>query len=101
MAIARQIAAQILVTHLPSLWRILYEILRFAVFAFLAMQLIAWFDEGTALLGASRRGIPLGEVLAERVPRLACGRLVTWSGQAVCSYYSMRCGPQPAMRWHG
>jgi len=54
------------VTGLPNLLRILYEILRFAVFAFVAMQLIEWLDDGTALLEASRRGIPLAEVIAER-----------------------------------
>jgi hypothetical protein len=53
-------------TRLPSLLRILYEIVRFAVFGFVAMQLIEWFDDGTALLEAGRRGIPLAEVLAER-----------------------------------
>jgi hypothetical protein len=53
-------------TRLPSPLRILYEIVRFAVFGFIALQLIEWFDEGTALLEASRRGMPLAQVLAER-----------------------------------
>jgi hypothetical protein len=52
--------------RLPNLLRVLYEIVRFAVFAFVAMQLIEWFDDGTALLEASRRGIPLSQVHAER-----------------------------------
>ncbi len=53
-------------TRLPSLLRILYEILRFVLFAFVAMQLIEWYDDGTALIEASRRGISLSQVLAER-----------------------------------
>ncbi len=53
-------------TRLPNLLRILYEILRFAIFGFVAMQLIEWYDDGTALIEASRRGISLSQVLAER-----------------------------------
>jgi hypothetical protein len=52
--------------RLPSPLRVLYEILRFVVFGFVAMQLIEWYDYGTALFEASRRGVPLAEVLAER-----------------------------------
>jgi hypothetical protein len=37
-----------------------------AVFGFVAMQLVEWFDKGTAILEAGRRGMPLNQVLAER-----------------------------------
>jgi hypothetical protein len=55
-----------LLERLPLLLRGLYEVLRFAAFGFAAMQLIEWVDDGTALLEASRRGVALAQVLAER-----------------------------------
>jgi hypothetical protein len=55
-----------LLVRLPKLLRVLYEIVRFAVFVVVTWQLVDWFNDGTALLDATRRGVPLAEVLAER-----------------------------------
>lgn len=52
--------------RLPRLLRVLYEVLRFAAFGVVALQLVEWFDSGTAILEATRRGIALASVLAER-----------------------------------
>jgi len=52
--------------RLPKLLRVLYEVVRFVAFTLLAWQLVEWLDSGTALLEATRRGLPLAEVLAER-----------------------------------
>ena len=50
----------------PQLLRILYEVLRFAAFGVVAQQLVEWLDYGTALTEATRRGVVLAQVLAER-----------------------------------
>ena len=55
-----------LLARLPKLLRVLYEVVRFAAFVAVAWQLVEWFDYGTALLEATRRGVPLAGVLAER-----------------------------------
>jgi hypothetical protein len=55
-----------LLAPLPKLLRVLYEIARFAVFGVVAWQLVEWLDYGTALFEATRRGVALAEVLAER-----------------------------------
>ena len=55
-----------LLERLPQLLRIGYEILRFAAFGFVAMQLIEWLDDATALWEAHQRGVALAVVLAER-----------------------------------
>ncbi len=52
--------------RLPQPLRVLYEVLRFAAFGVVAMQLVEWLDYGTAILEAGRRGIALASVLAER-----------------------------------
>jgi len=52
--------------RLPKLLRVLYEVVRFAAFVAVAWQLVEWLDYGTALLEATRRGVPLAGVLAER-----------------------------------
>jgi hypothetical protein len=52
--------------RLPQLLRVVYEVLRFVAFGFVAMQLIEWFDDATALMEAHRRGVALALVLAER-----------------------------------
>jgi hypothetical protein len=49
-----------------KLWRVLFEVLRFTVLWFVALQLVQWFDDATAWLEACRRGVPLAQVLAER-----------------------------------
>lgn len=51
---------------LRILYRILYEVLRFAVLGFVTLQLVEWADYGTAILEATRRGVALADVLAER-----------------------------------
>jgi hypothetical protein len=48
--------------RLPKLLRVLYEVLRFAAFGIVAMQLVEWEDYGTALLEASRRGDVSNEI---------------------------------------
>ena len=52
--------------RLPPVLRVLYEVLRFAAFWVVAEQLVEWVDDGTAILEASRRGMALSQVLAER-----------------------------------
>jgi hypothetical protein len=52
--------------RLPLALRVLYEVLRFVAFAFLAMQLVEWFEYATALLDAARRSMSVAQVLAER-----------------------------------
>jgi hypothetical protein len=53
-------------TRLPQLLRALYEVLLFAAFGVVSLQLVEWIDYGTALLEATRRGVALAQVLAER-----------------------------------
>jgi hypothetical protein len=50
----------------PQLLRVIYEVVRFAAVSWVAMQLVEWFDDGTALLEATRRGLTRAQVLAER-----------------------------------
>jgi hypothetical protein len=52
--------------RLPRLLRVLYEIVRFAALGFVTMQLVEWWNDRTALLEATRRGVALAVVLAER-----------------------------------
>jgi hypothetical protein len=52
--------------RLPLVLRILYEVVRFAALTFVTMQLIEWWNDGTALFEATRRGVALAVVLAER-----------------------------------
>jgi len=53
-------------SRLPKLLRVLYEVVLFAAFGWLSMQVIEWWDYGTALADAGRRGMALAEVLKER-----------------------------------
>jgi hypothetical protein len=55
-----------LLARLPPLLRVLYEVVRFAALGFVTMQLIEWWNDYTALLEATRRGVALVVVLAER-----------------------------------
>ena len=48
------------------LLRVLYEVVRFAAVAWVSMQLVEWYEDGTARLEATRRGMTLAQVLAER-----------------------------------
>jgi len=52
--------------RLPFPLRLGYEAVRFAAFGFVALQLVEWLDSGTALLEATRRGVSLATILAER-----------------------------------
>lgn len=52
--------------RVPQLVRVLYELLRFALFGVLSLQLAEWLDYGTAWLDAMRRGMTLAQVFAER-----------------------------------
>jgi hypothetical protein len=52
--------------RLPRPLRVLYEIIRFVAFSFVALQIVEWFDDATAILEATRRGVALATVLAER-----------------------------------
>lgn len=52
--------------RLPTVVRVLYEVVRFAALCFVTMQLVEWWNDGTAFLEATRRGVALAVVLAER-----------------------------------
>jgi hypothetical protein len=59
-------AYRLWLARLPPLLRVLYEVVRFAALGFVTMQLVEWWNDGTALLEATRRGVALAVVLAER-----------------------------------